>query len=105
MRQEVKLFFEDKNLQIEKLIDIGHKKNLTPDSVIEAAEQVYDEIENGMEIEQIRIAWRVYEKARTIAPRQAAFKDDTVKKLHDLMVEYTTPWYKKVWRKFNDSSQ
>jgi len=103
MKQEVLDFYAERGIHVGKMVDVGARKNLTADSVMKAAEEVYDEIQSGLQLEQVRIAWRVYSKAYHIAPIQKIENVQTIMEIKDLLIafyaEYKTPWYIKLWRK------
>ena len=108
MKQEILDFYAERNIPVQKMITVGSTKSLTPESVATAAEIVYDEIQNGLEIKPIRIAWRVYEKAKHLVIEQEIKKDVTIAETNQLVKElkvmlrwHMMPWYKKLWRWIN----
>ena len=48
MRQEVKEFYRSKNLPVGRMVGKGSRRGLPGASIRAAAEEVYDEIQNGM---------------------------------------------------------
>lgn len=61
MRQEVVDFYEHHGIPVDRMIRVGvRRKGLTRESIRKAAEEVYDEVQAGREIEAIRLAWEVY---------------------------------------------
>jgi hypothetical protein len=108
MKQEILDFYAERNIPVRKMISVGAKQSLTPESIAEAAEIVYDEIQNGLEIKPIRIAWRVYATAKHLVMTHEVKKDNTisetyqiVKELKSMLEWHMMPWYKKLWRWIN----
>ena len=108
MKQEILNFYAERNIPVQKMISVGAKQSLTPESIAQAAEIVYDEIQNGLEIKQIRIAWRVYAMAKHLVVTHNIKKEDTISETYQIVKELKTmlewhmmPWYKKIWRRIN----
>jgi len=108
MKQEILDFYAERNIPVHKMIIVGAKQSLTPESIAEAAKIVYDEIQNGLEIKQIRIAWRVYATAKQLVIKQEVKKEDTISETYQIVKElkamlewHMMPWYKKMWRWIN----
>ena len=67
MKREIIDFYAARNIPVEKLIPIGRqRKGLTDASIIAAAEDVYRDIQGGMEIKPTRIAWEVFSRAKLL---------------------------------------
>lgn len=105
MKDEAIKFYAENNLTIRGMIHAGSKRGLPPEAVLEAAEIVYDEIQDGLQVKPLRIAWRVFEKAGPLVAIKEQEKVDTLAEikqtLQDLKAQmewHLTPWYKKLWR-------
>ena len=96
MRQEVKEFYRSKNLPVGRMVGKGSRRGLPGASIRAAAEEVYDEIQNGMEIEDIRIAWRVYDKANHLTPVLEENEDRRLDEIHAMLSELSMP----LWKRF-----
>jgi hypothetical protein len=67
MKREAIDFYRDNKTPLEKLVMIGvNRKDLTKESVTSAAEQLYDEIQGGLKVLPVRIAWEVFSRARVL---------------------------------------
>jgi hypothetical protein len=67
MKQEVINFYKENNTPMEKLIAIGmNRRGLTLASVISGAEQLYSEIQDGLQVLPVRIAWEVFSRAKVL---------------------------------------
>lgn len=67
MKREVIDFYRSKHLEIFKLINKGRDRyGLYPYAVTEAAKEVYQEIQDGLQIKDIQIAWLVFDKAKAV---------------------------------------
>jgi len=67
MKREAIEFYEANQTPLEKLVLIGvNRKDLTKESVTSAAEQLYDEIQGGLKVLPVRIAWEVFSRARVL---------------------------------------
>jgi len=67
MKREAIDFYTANKTPLEKLVMIGvNRKDLTKESVTAAAEQLYDEIQGGLKIPQVRVAWEVFSRARVL---------------------------------------
>lgn len=101
MRQEVIDFYDAMKIPVERMVQVGvRRKGLDADSVRESAEKVYEDIKNGMEIRQIRIAWEVYGRSKPERIRSNRLADVYVKveSIEKKLDEHMMPWYKKLWR-------
>ena len=117
MRQEVIDFYEKKRVPIEKMIAVATRRGYSPESIRQAADDIYEDIRVyklfGAEIEQIRLAWKVYNRASKVAVQQKREEDHRIEDLKALtnrltdsiesLKEQMVPWYQKLWRKFNDN--
>lgn len=63
MRREANDFFLIHKVPINRMVRVGINKGLEKQSIVDAAEKLYDEVKNGLEIDPIRIAWEVYARA------------------------------------------
>lgn len=117
MRREVNDFFLIHKIPINRMVRVGINKGLEKQSIIDAAEKLYDEVKNGLEIDPIRIAWEVYARASStrldVNPASLSAVMNAVEKSEEKMItelreiraamkEYETPWYKRLWRKINE---
>lgn len=67
LRKEIEAFYRDNKTPIEKLIAVGvSRRGLAAPAIKEAAEAVYIDIEQGLEVRPIRIAWEVFSRAKRI---------------------------------------
>lgn len=67
MKREVIDFYADNKTPMEKLINIGvNRKGLTEASITAAAEVLYDEIQGGLNVLPVRIAWEVFSRAKIL---------------------------------------
>lgn len=104
MRQEVHDFFAEHGLHVDRMIDVGHRKGLSSETIEAAAEMIYDKIHDGEDIPPIRMAWMVYERARHLAPVQKTetfnATGEILRLVRDIHYHLTTPWYTKLWRRW-----
>ena len=112
MKQEIEDFYNGYKLPVRSMIRAGGKRGLTPEAVMEAAEVVYNEIQGGLQIKPIRIAWRVYEKAGPLIAKKKQEKADAIDEIRKTVQElkaqidwHTLPWYIKLWRWLNVDHQ
>lgn len=67
MKRETIDFYAANKTPVEKLVLIGvNRKDLTETSVIAAAEQLYDEIQGGLKVLPVRVAWEVFSRAKIL---------------------------------------
>lgn len=77
MRQEVVQFYEANRLSVDRLISVGRRKGLDENSIVLAAERLYDEIQEGREVKPIRMAWHIF----SLSKRAKDTKADQEKKI------------------------
>ena len=101
MKEEIEKFYADNNTPISKMVAVGvGRMYLTPASVRQAAEQVYADIQNGLEIKPIRIAWEVYGRAKSLKIVAEKTEHDRITKLEDELKWYRLPWRKRIFRRY-----
>jgi len=67
MKREAIEFYEANKTPLEKLVLVGvNRKDLTKESVIAAAEQLYEDILDGLNVMPVRIAWEVFSRAKIL---------------------------------------
>ena len=67
MKREAIDFYTANKTPLEKLVIIGvNRKDLTEASVTAAAELLYEDIQDGLRIPSVRIAWEVFSRARVL---------------------------------------
>jgi len=67
MKREAIDFYRANNTPLEKMVLIGvNRKDLTEASVTAAAELLYEDIQDGLRIPSVRIAWEVFSRARVL---------------------------------------
>lgn len=113
MREEVRAFFELNRLPVDKLVYTGRRRGFEKAAVLRACEEVYDEGKLmgfwGAEIEPIRLAWRVFTKAKVVEVERGVEEVDRIEELKALseslrkeigdLRESMVPWYEKLWRR------
>lgn len=104
MRQEVIDFYAGHKIPIDKIVQAGAMQGLYPSAVMKAAEKVYDSVKAGENIEPIRLAWTVFSRAERKHERIETLDNiqASLDKLNAKLIDYTTPWYKKLWRRIHD---
>lgn len=99
MKDEIKHFYLENKTPIEKIIAIGTSRHgLNSASIKEAAKQVYQAIQDGEDIPQIRVAWRVYSLAKQLKITVDAEENDEIAKLKKELDWYKQSWWKRVFR-------
>ena len=100
MKREAIDFYTANKTPLEKLVLIGaHRKDLTEASVTTAAEQLYDEIQGGLKVLPVRIAWEVFSRARVLKGHvEKKELDRTIGYLKELEW-YHQPWWKTIFRR------
>ncbi len=63
MREEVKAFFDKRDLELDKLVK-KNRQGLDVNQIAKAMEQVYDRVKCGEKIKPIRIGWEVWRMAK-----------------------------------------
>ena len=111
MRKEVKQYYANMNLPVEKLVSVGIRKGYSSGAIKQAAEELYDEMHAPAVygyIEPIRIAWMVYDRAKLVETVRAENYNELIQKLiegiGEIKAELTkkkVPWHEKVLRWFN----
>jgi len=88
------------------MVRVGINKGYTGQSIIDAAEKLYDEMQNGLCVDPIRLAWEVYHRANIerviINPATLGSIYDEMMALKNEITELkkvSVPWYMKLWRK------
>ena len=71
MKKEILNFYAEKGFHVRKLIT-RRPDNLTPEQIEAAAVEVYNQIQDGLQIKQINIYRHIKEVARDIDARQYA---------------------------------
>lgn len=67
MKRDAIDFYRENNTPLEKLVVIGvNRRDLTKESILNAAEQLYDETQNGLNVPPVRIAWEVFSRAKIL---------------------------------------
>ena len=110
MKQEILDFYKGYGIPVHRMVRVGiRRRGLTEKSIREAAETLYGEIQNGLDVEPIRIAWEVYARSSAAkldaSPATIALVNESVtelkaaiEKLAKSFEKYSTPWYKRLWR-------
>lgn len=84
MRQEVVDFYRGNNTPIEKIVNIGVcRHGHSEESLRKAAENLYDEIQAGLEVRPIRIAWEVFSRAKLVRAAKAEGEQGELSRLSD----------------------
>jgi len=101
VNEEVKHFYLENKTPIEKIIAIGTSRHgLTAAAIKEAAKQVYQSIQDGEDIPQIRVAWKVYSLAKQLKITVDAEENDEIAKLKKELAWYKQSWWKRVGRSY-----
>lgn len=67
MKREVIDFYAMNKTPLEHMVAAGvHRKNLTSASITSAAEALYEEIQGGLVIPPVRIAWEIFSRAKAL---------------------------------------
>ena len=99
VNDEVKHFYLENKTPIEKIIAIGTSRHgLNAESIKEAAKQVYQSVQDGEDIPQIRVAWKVYALAKQLKITADAEENDEIAKLRKELDWYKQKWWKRIFR-------
>jgi hypothetical protein len=83
-----------------KMIQVGVNRNsLTAASINAAAEALYDEIQGGLVIKPIRLAWEVFSRAKTLKGTVEAKERDEIAALKTELEFYKLPWWRRIGRR------
>ena len=100
MDQKILDYYAGMKVPVHKMVFIGQtRRGLSAAAIEEAAKQLYDEIQDGLEVRQIRLAWEVYARARKVKTQADAKERDEMKKLRERLAWLEQPWYKRVFRR------
>ena len=100
MKREAIEFYEANQTPLEKLVLVGvNRKDLTEASVTAAAELLYEDIQGGLKVPSVRIAWEVFSRARVLKGHvEKKELDRTIGYLKELEW-YHQPWWKTIFRR------
>jgi len=100
MDQKILEFYAGMKVPIHKMVFVGQtRRGLSAAAIEAAAEQLYGEIQDGLEVRQIRLAWEVYARARKVKTQADAKERDEMTKLRERLAWLEQPWYKRVFRR------
>jgi hypothetical protein len=99
MKQEILDYYAALNIPVSKMINVGiTRRNLTAAAVKTAAAEIYEEIKSGkLKISDIRIAWEIFARAKTVKIENDAKESQVIKELKKEIAYLRLPWWKK-WR-------
>jgi len=99
MQREAIDFYRDNKTPLEKLVMIGvNRKDLTEASVTAAAELLYEDIQGGLKVPSVRIAWEVFSRARVLkghVEKKELDKTIELENRHDALRERYNALYEK----------
>ena len=99
MNEAIEEFYRQNHIPIGKMISIGvSKMNLTSAAIKEAAKQVYDDIQSGIQIRPIRYAWEVYARAKHLRTEAEAKENERIAALEKELAYYKQPFWKRLRR-------
>jgi Skp family chaperone for outer membrane proteins len=91
MREDVEEFYSKCKVPIESMIKIGKRRGLSSSSIKTAAEKVYEDNRIhkffGTEIDNIRVAWRVFEEAKHVDVSREREEVDRVEELKKMTID------------------
>ena len=97
---EAKAFFAENKVPIDKMVSVAvHRLHLSADSVEEAAEQVYNRVQEGERMEPIRVAWNVYSLAKRIKATSDAKERREMEAMRKRLEWLEQPWYRRIFRR------
>jgi len=80
MDKKIKEFYAKKNLHVNRMVE-KRPADIKPAQVYVAAEKLYQRIQNGLDIKDIKIVWKIWEMARDCATTEY---DEKRKRLAEL---------------------
>jgi hypothetical protein len=90
MKREAIDFYKENNTPLEKLIVIGvERKGLTAASITTGAEQLHTEIQGGLNVPSVRIAWEVFSRAKILKGRVEKIEIDKTIELENELDDLT----------------
>lgn len=103
MKQEVIDFYKIHKIPIEKMVQVGtERRRLSAPNIRQAAENLYNEILDGLELKPIQLAWEVYKRAAHIGAVSEEDKardyESIISKMAAEIAYYKMPFYKKWFR-------
>lgn len=98
--EEARAFFASNKIPIDKMAAVGtYRLQLSAEAVEEAAQRVFEDVQEGREIPQIRLAWQVYSLAKRLKATTDARERREMEAMRRRLAWLEQPWYRRIFRR------